>query len=87
MVSTGRKLVLLASAWTQARFIYVPTQSAAPLPAIEGLVQACHTLAGQAQRSGPGWFPNRAMPQRVEWMFELLERRERERLQQRTRLR
>ena len=87
VVSTGRKLVLLASAWTQARFIYVPSQSAAPLAAIDGLVQACGTQSHDGKRSGPGWFPNRAMPQRVEWMFELLERREHERLQRRARTR
>ena len=84
VVSTGRKLVLLASAWTQARFIYVPTHSQPPLAAIEGLVQGCRTQASEGQRTGPGWFPNRAMPQRVEWMLELLERREHERLQRRS---
>ena len=87
VVSTGRKLVLLASAWTQARFIYVPAQSAPPLGAIAPLVQGCPAQAAQGPRSGPGWFPNRAMPQRVEWMLELLERREHERLQRRTRMR
>ena len=87
VVSTGRKLVLLASAWTQARFIYVPTHNAPPLAAIEGLVQGCQTPGAQEPHSGPGWFPNRAMPQRVAWMLELLERREHERLRRRTRMR
>ena len=87
VVSTGRKLVLLASAWTQARFIYVPARISPPLAAIEGLVQACSAQNSDTQRSGPGWFPNRAMPQRVAWMLELLERREHERLQRRTRVR
>lgn len=67
-----------------ARFIYVPTHSQPPLAAIEGLVQGCRTQASEGQRTGPGWFPNRAMPQRVEWMLELLERREHERLQRRS---
>ena len=87
VVSTGRKLVLLASAWTQARFIHVPARPAPPLAAIEGLLQGCRSQASAGQRTGPGWFPNRAMPQRVEWMLELLERREHERLQRRARVR
>ncbi len=83
VVSTARKLVLLASAWTQSRFICVPAQSAPPLPAIEALVQGCCAQPDRGRRDGPAWFPNRAMPQRVQWMFELLERREHERLQRR----
>ncbi len=83
VVSTGRKLVLLAGAWTQSHFIYMPVNSAPPLAAIKGLVQGCQTRTPQAARQGPGWFPNRAMPQRVEWMLELFERREHARLQRR----
>ncbi len=83
VVSTGRKLVLLAGAWTQSHFIYVPQRQQAPLAAIEALVEGCVQGSGQAQ--APGWFPNRAMPQRVEWMLELFERREHERLRRRTR--
>ena len=83
MVSTGRKLVLLASAWTQARFIHMPAQTAPPLAAIAPMVEGCSAQAQTQQRSSPGWFPNRAMPQRVEWMFDLLERREHERLRRR----
>jgi len=85
VVSTGRKLVLLASAWTQARFIHMPAQSAPPLAAIAPMVEGCSAQAQTQQRSSPGWFPNRAMPQRVEWMFDLLERREHERLRRRHR--
>jgi len=85
VVSTGRKLVLLASAWTQSHFICVPAEDAPPLGAIEALVQGCCAQADAAQRPGPGWFPKRAMPQRVAWMLDLLERREHERLQRRTR--
>ena len=83
VVSTARKLVLLASAWTQARFIHVPVHSPPPLAAIGGLVQACGDQAGHAVRGAPVWFPNRAMPQRVEWMLQLLERREHERVERR----
>ena len=87
VVSTGRKLVLLAGAWTQSHFIYTPSNSAPPLAAIEGLVLGCRARTDDDKRTGPGWFPNRAMPQRVQWMFELLERREHERLQRRASLR
>lgn len=81
VVGTGRKLVLLASAWTQARFIHMPTHSAPPLAAIAPLVEGCSAQAATEAPHRLGWFPNRAMPQRVQWMFELLERREHERLQ------
>jgi len=87
VVSTPRKLVLLAGAWTQARFMHIPSQNPAPLGAIEALVQGCCAQAATASPSGPGWFPNRAMPERVQWMLELLERREHERLKRRTRAR
>ena len=51
--------------------------------AIEALVQGCCRQAALPQATG--WFPNRAMPQRVEWMLELFERREHERLRRRAR--
>ncbi len=73
VVSTGRKLVLLASAWTQSRFIYLPERIEPPLAAIAPMVEACQQL--QPQRAdGSAWFPNRAMPQRVAWMLDLFER-------------
>jgi len=81
VVSTGRKLVLLAGAWTQSHFMYLPERHEAPLAAIEALVQGCCRQAALPQATG--WFPNRAMPQRVEWMLELFERREHERLRRR----
>ena len=83
VVSTGRKLVLLASAWTQSRFIHTPAHGLAPLAAIEALVLGCRDHAPHAKPGGAGWFPNRAMPQRVAWMLELFERREHERLARR----
>jgi len=85
VVSTARKLVLLASAWTQSRFIHMPAQGLAPLTAIEGLVQGCRAQAARAEHAGESWFPNRAMPQRVAWMLDLFERREHERLARRAR--
>ena len=78
VVSTTRKLMLLASAWTQVHWIRVSEHTPEPLAAIVTMVQACQSatpLTGQK-----AYFPNRAMPQRVAWMFELLERRENERL-------
>jgi len=78
VVSTTRKLMLLASAWTQVHWIRVADHSPVPLAAIVDLVQGCGD-AGQ-RSSKPIYFPNRAMPQRVAWMINLLERREAERL-------
>lgn len=78
VVSTTRKLMLLASAWTQVHWIRVSAHSPAPLAAIAELVQGCGA-AGQPS-GGQAYFPNRAMPQRVAWMINLLERREAERL-------
>jgi 15-cis-phytoene synthase len=86
VVSTGRKLVLLAAAWTQSHFVYMPTHSEAPLEAIEGLVEGCCTRPDEAAaHATTGWFPNRAMPQRVAWMLDLFERRQHERLERHAR--
>lgn len=84
VVSTGRKLVLLAGAWTQSHFIYMPARTPPPLAAIAPLVHGCTSGQAPSRASGQGWFPNRAMPQRVQWMLELFERREHERLQRRS---
>ena len=78
VVSTTRKLMLLASAWTQVHWIRVADHTPAPLAAIMGLVQGCQ--AATQQTGNPAYFPNRAMPQRVAWMLNLFERRETERL-------
>ena len=85
VVSTGRKLVLLAAAWTQSHFVYMPATREAPLAAIAGLVEGCCACPDNAPQAGAAWFPNRAMPQRVAWMLELFERREHERLARHTR--
>ncbi len=78
VVSTPRKLVLLAAAWTQAPWIRTAQQAPAPLAAIEYLVRDCQQPHASAQLAG-AYFPNRAMPQRVAWVIDLLERRETER--------
>jgi phytoene synthase len=74
VVSTRRKLVLLASAWAQAGWITTRTEQPAPLAAIRFLIDGCQ--ADVLARSNAQFFPNRAMPQRVEWVFGLLERLE-----------
>ena len=78
VVSTTRKLMLLASAWTQVHWIRVAEHHPAPLAAIVGLVQGCQMATQQSGHKA--YFPNRAMPQRVAWMLDLFERRETERL-------
>ena len=78
VVSTTRKLMLLASAWTQVHWIRVSEHTPEPLDAIVAMVQGCRNATPFTGHKA--FFPNRAMPQRVAWMFELLERREAERL-------
>jgi phytoene synthase len=78
VVSTTRKLMLLASAWTQTHWIRTSANNPAPLAAIMHLVQGCRDATQQT--APPTYFPNRAMPQRVAWMLDLFERRENERL-------
>jgi len=73
VVGTSRKLVLLAASWTQVRWIRQQPHPPAPLAAIAYLVDGC---AGQPQRVAMTGFPNRALPQRVAWVLDLLERRE-----------
>lgn len=73
VVSTSRKLMLLASSWGQVRWIRQQLQPPSPLAAIAALVDGC---AGQRPQVAMSGFPNRALPQRVAWVFDLLERRE-----------
>ena len=80
VVSTRRKLVLLAGAWTQAGWLRAQVTPLPPLPAIAYLVQGCEPHAGSTDPIPGLGFPNRRIPQRVEWMFDLLERREHARL-------
>lgn len=76
VVSTRRKLVLLAGAWTQAGWLRAQVTPQAPLPAIAYLVEGCAPHAASAAAHPAAGFPNRRIPQRVEWVFDLLERRE-----------
>jgi phytoene synthase len=85
VVSTPRKLVLLAAAWTQASWIRMAQTPPETLKAIQYLAQQCQDTSASAQYAG-AYFPNRPMPQRVAWVFDLLERRENERLNGRQRL-
>ena len=67
VVSTRRKLVLLATAWTQSGWIYAQRNPVQPLPAIAFLI-APEVLNGDER-----------MPQRIEWVLGLFERLENER--------
>ncbi|NBO88823.1 MAG: phytoene/squalene synthase family protein [Betaproteobacteria bacterium] len=77
VVSTRRKLMLLVSAWTQAGWIYVDPQPQPPLQAIEFLTRPVKLQDQDAW--GASNFPNRAVPQRIEWVLGLFERLENER--------
>ncbi len=77
VVSTRRKLVLLASAWTQSGWIYSDPTPPAPLQAIEFLI-APGALDAR-EHTGTASFPHRAVPQRIEWVLGLFERLENER--------
>jgi len=81
VVSTPRKLMLLASAWTQSGWIYAQPNPPQPLQAVRFLLEGCELSEAEAGLAtaairGPGMFPNRAMPHRIEWLLELFERRE-----------
>lgn len=78
VVSTTRKLVLLAAAWTQVRWVYANPNQPLPLEAISFLVddqQLKFNAQGQKH-----YFPNRAMNQRIERIIGLLERLENEKI-------
>ena len=79
VVGTGRKLVLLAAAWTQVGWIRAEVTPRRPLEAIAYLVEGCMVGTGMPVSGGVAGFPNRGMPQRIEWVLDLLERRENER--------
>lgn len=81
VVPTSRKLVLLACAGVQSGWIGRPGLPTPPLAAIAYLVDHCG--GGQTDEgAGP---PPRSVTQRVEWMLELLERLEAQKIQQRAR--
>ncbi|OLP06150.1 phytoene/squalene synthase family protein [Rhodoferax antarcticus] len=78
VVSTRRKLVLLAGAWTQVRWVYADPEQPDPLEAIRFLVDGCQSeMVGCANRK---YFPNRTVSHRVERVLALLERLENEKL-------
>ena len=77
VVSTRRKLVLLVSAWTQAGWIYADPAPQAPLHAIAFLTTPVMSMASAGVLATS--FPNRAVPQRIEWVLGLFERLENER--------
>jgi 15-cis-phytoene synthase len=77
VVSTRRKLVLLATAWTQSGWIYAQRNPVQPLQAIAFLIAPEVLNADERMRTLN--FPNRAMPQRIEWVLGLFERLENER--------
>ena len=86
VVSGPRKLALLATAWAQAGWVRTTPQSSAPLAATAFLVQACEAAvrsgaSDEAPSLAVASFPSRPLPERVEWLLNLLERRERERLE------
>jgi len=78
VVSTTRKLVLLASAWTQVRWVYTNSQQPEPLKPIQFLVEDCESKSNE--RNNQKYFPNRDMSQKIEWMMGLFERLENERI-------
>ena len=78
VVSTRRKLVLLAGAWTQVRWVYAEANQPEPLEAIRFLVEGCQSeMVGCVRRK---FFPNRTVSHRVERVLGLLERLENEKL-------
>jgi phytoene synthase len=79
VVPTSRKLVLLACAGVQSGWIGRPGVPAPPLAAIAYLVEHCGGQADAAVAASP-----RSVTQRVEWMLELLERLEAQKIQQRS---
>jgi 15-cis-phytoene synthase len=82
VVPTSRKLVLLACAGVQSGWIGRPDVPAPPLAAIAYLVEHCGGPADAAVASSP-----RSVTQRVEWMLDLLERLEAQKIEQRSRAR
>ncbi len=79
VVSGLRKALLLAQARLQAGWIFTQRHPPQPLAGIAYLVEQCQqTASSQLALNG---FPNRAMPQRIEWMLSLFEHLEHNRLE------
>ena len=82
VVPTSRKLVLLACAGVQSGWLGQPGGAVQPLAAIAYLVEHCGR--GQLREAG-SVATERSVGQRVEWMLELFERLEVQKLEQRSR--
>jgi phytoene synthase len=82
VVTTSRKLVLLACAGVQSGWVGRAPVPAPPLAAIAYLVDHCGGAHAPAASTTP-----RSVTARVEWMLELLERLEAEKIDQRARSR
>jgi phytoene synthase len=78
VVSTHRKLFLLLKAKFQSAWVFTQRQPPQPLAGIAYLVEQCQETTAR-QWAGVNDFPNRDMPQRIEWMLSLLERLEHQR--------
>jgi phytoene synthase len=79
VVSPWRKALLLAQARLQAGWIFTQHNTPQPLAGIAYLVEQCQdTTSSRLALTG---FPNRAMPQRIEWMLSLFENLEHSRLE------
>jgi len=79
VVSGFRKAVLLTQARLQAGWIFTQCNPPQPLAGIAYLVEQCQETA--SARLALTGFPNRAMPQRIEWMLALFENLEHSRLE------
>ncbi|MEY2780858.1 MAG: 15-cis-phytoene synthase [Pseudomonadota bacterium] len=79
VVSTSRKLVLLLKAWTQARWICMSDEAPSTLPEIEAFLgTSLEPGARIAQGPNTQGFvrPQRSLGQRVNWVMDLIEKRE-----------
>lgn len=82
VVPTSRKLVLLACAGVQSGWVGRSGVSTPPLAAIAYLVDHCGCSHATTATAAP-----RSVTQRVEWMLELMERLEAQKIEQRSRTR
>jgi 15-cis-phytoene synthase len=82
VVPTARKLVLLACAGVQARWMGRPAGTTPPLAAIAYLVEHCG--CSQADITSAPAAPARSEIGRVGWMLDLMERLEQQRIEQRS---
>jgi phytoene synthase len=79
VVSGLRKALLLTQARLQSGWIFTQRHPPQPLAGIAYLVDQCQqTTSSRLALKG---FPNRAMPQRIEWMLSLFEHLEHNRLE------